>query len=384
VTTWRYLVTDLRTGDQICEALPLRTDSIPDSLISVPRLTGVVDLNDPIFVSDPGADDGVNAEQATEPTRAVIWPLRDERPVGCFLVWARPGYTSGATSMSIQADRIDSLLAARTIRDTLQFSQVDQLDIARDLIRYALGRPLEHVLVQPPSKGPAADVPWLRLDSTVSGVLRDRLDVDGYQGSSRKKIGDLVTELATVEDGFEQRIDCAMDPTTSTPYATWVFGYPTLGVSATETLLGFENPGAVEELTLDEDGYTSATLVDVMGAGEGEATIIGTAVDTTETDAGGPLLELALRETSTTQQVTADAKAAKELADRLGVNEGWKLRLRADAQPVFGSYVLGDHIVVRVSDGRWALREVTLRVIGWDVHPGATSVETVDLIVTNP
>ena len=382
MSTWRYLVTDLRSGNQLCEALPLRTESIPDSLISIPRLTGTVDLADPIFTSDAGADDGVNADQATAPTRTVIWPLRDERPVGCFLVWARPGYTSGATSMTIQADRIDSLLAARTVRDTLQFSQVDQLDIARDLIRYALGRPMLHVLEQPPSTGPAADVPWLRLDDTLSGVLRDRLDVNGYQGSSRKKIIDLLTELAAVEGGFEQRIDYAIDPATNTPYATWRFGYPTLGVSAEDTQLGFEHPGAVEELTLDEDGYTSATLVDLMGAGEGEATIIGTAA--TETDDGGPLLEMAVRQTSITQQSTADAKAAAELADRLGVNEGWKLRLRADAQPVFGSYVLGDHIVVRVSDSRWALREVVLRVIGWDVHPGATSVETVDLIVSNP
>ncbi|TFV83164.1 hypothetical protein [Blastococcus sp. CT_GayMR16] len=348
----------------------------------MPRLTGVVDLADPMF-SRGIEDGGVDAEFVTTPRRTVIWPMRDNRPVGCFLVWARPGYRAGNPVMTVQADRIDSLLAARTVRATLQFSQVDQLGIARDLIRYALGRPLLHALEQPLSKGPAADVPWLRLDPAVSGVLRDRLELDGYQALSRKKISELLAELAAVQGGFEQRLDYAIDPVTNAPFATWRFGYPTLGVSAADTQLVFEHPGVVEDLVLDEDAYTSANLVDVLGAGEGESKIIATALDTRETDTGGPLLEYT-HTGDETQLENAFAKASAQLADRLGVNEGWTLRVRADAEPAFGSYVLGDHIVARVSDTRWPLREVLLRVIGWDIHPSTSSVDTVDLVVTNP
>lgn len=355
---WSYMVTDFRTGALVRDAAPIRCEYFTDAIgVAQGAMSGSVAAS-----LDDAAD-------VLGPWRRVIWPCRDGRPYGAFVVTSLAPFGPRSTSVEFAAQRIDSVLTRREIVSTLVFRQVEQLEIFRDLVRFALSRPVvavDPVYAAMVTQLPGADVPALRLGSELSGVLRDRLDNDdGYQLARHPKVSDMLTNLTQLEGGFEYRLDYGRDSVTGLPAATVRLGYPQLG-SATP-VVPLEYPGNIVTWTYAADTSDTATAFTAYGAGQGVEKLIGeTAYDFTGLDQGMPLLMGSVSSTAS-EQATLDAAGRAGLAAH-GVNEGWTMEF---AKGSLGTYELGDQAALNIAPcTRWPTgKRAVVRIVGHRVEP---------------
>lgn len=213
--------------------------------------------------------------------RTVIWPCANGTPVGAWIVTSvQPRELGQGTVEIIAQPALWRILDGRLVRYTLVFQQKDQLDIARDLIRYATNLPTVKASFQPTPKGARYAVPWLRFASNTSTrPPRDRLDnTDGWQASARKTLGQCLRSLVELVDGFEVLTVAGLDDTRM-PYLEVRFGDPEIAPAGTVGTLEWPSD-AVTSGTYGRDGSDRATLVDVVGAAQQPAnSLIATAVD---------------------------------------------------------------------------------------------------------
>lgn len=362
---WTYLVTDLRTKREIGR-LPFTNVRFDQALDGSGSFTADTDSSHTAW-SDNLADDLM---------RRVIWPVRAGQPVGAFLLAALPPADMATAVKPVRAVSLAAVLKRRLIQHTLAFNQIDQNEIIRDLIRYALGRGSLVAQVNAALPLSWAAVPWIWLDTNKSGVLRDRLETpgntdDGYTANGRKVVGDCLDKLRDLEGGAEFR---------------WLYGLDTAGMPAMRLDTGgppndhkvgrapgaagqlvFEYPSrTVAKCDLGADGEAMVTRAHVVGQDREGVRPIGVATDQSLLDQGYPLLESVWSESSVQEQQTLDAKAA---ARRSGRSEAVSLVLNGDLPPVFTTYALGDHCALRVRrhDGV-RLPDRVIRFTGWSVE----------------
>jgi hypothetical protein len=378
---WTYRLTDYRTRTVVRDALPITCDFEDNLGVGGGSLTGTLAL---------GA--GVDADDALLPWRRVIWPIRDGVVLGAFVVTSHAQMDQSASSVKFAAARLDAVLHRREIESTLVFRDVDQSEIVRDLVRYGLGRPTVATApgwyVEP--LDPAADVPWIRLDSGLSGVLRTRQDDDnGYQAARHQRVGDIIDALSQVEDtgdraaaglagAFDYRLTYGMDPDGSL-YAQVQAAYPQAGHA--NPVLPLESPGNVRGWTYAADTADTATQWRTYGSGQGVEKMTGAAaVDREALDRyGWPLLMGSDSGTATTQE-TVDANGRAALAEHRGANTGWVFTTGGET---LGHYELGDTASYHVQHQRWPLgKRGTVRILGHHVVPaGAGGADQVTLSV---
>ena len=362
---WTYTVTDTRAGAIVANDVRLRDVTFTDSLNSGGAFTGTLKAHSQ-FAGD--MDQYMWSR--------VIWPRKDRRPMGAYVLTGY-GFDASSPETKIQAVRFDVLLARRLIRDTLTFLGVDQLDIARDLIRYATGLPTlfsTPVVAADPSVAGAARLPWVDLGDALSGVLRTRQETpgnlsDGYPASARKVAGTVLRQLAEVINGFEFRIDYYTTPGEELPRAKFTFGYPKVGRPADSPgQLALEYPSnVVASLSRAGDALDLTTRVDVTGKEVAAVVPVGSAVDAAAHLSGRPLLESVWSEQ--VEPVTElNDKAARRLVELGKVRAGWSVTLNGNQRPVFGSYSIGDHLTLRVRRaGTTVAVDHQVRVTGWSV-----------------
>ncbi|WP_053913654.1 hypothetical protein [Streptomyces sp. TP-A0875] len=178
---YRVLLCDLRS-DQLLDVLPLTGVSIDDYIGKTGSLRGVVPIPDQGLAA--------RARPAIVPGRTAVWVERGRTLWWGGIVWtAAPGIDArGMLGVEMQAGGWSSYLYHRMLYDTQEASQVDQFDIVRGLLDYV-------------QSTPGGDL-GITYDPHVSGVLRDRT----YSRYDLPYIGDLIDNLAAVENGFEWRI----------------------------------------------------------------------------------------------------------------------------------------------------------------------------------
>jgi hypothetical protein len=107
--------------------------------------------------------------------------------------------------------------------------------------------------------------------------------------------------------------------------------------------------GGVSGLSVHRDGAGLASRSWATGSGMDEALLMGRAPDnTTLTDGGFPLLEIAEAHSSVEVQSTLDAWAAGNLSAAAAPWMTWSASVRADMSPLLGSYRTGDFAKVWV------------------------------------
>lgn len=362
---WSYLVTDLRTT-QVIGRCPLTSVTFAEQLGGVGSFTG----------RTPAAWPGWSLLPGDDLKKRIIWPMRAGRPVGAYLLSKVPAFDPAIEQdRGVQADHLAAIFMRRVIRDTISFTQVDQNNIIRDLFRYGLGTPTQFAspIVNGTTLGKA--IPWIRLDSTTSGVLRDRKEVagntdDGYPAAARKIIGTCVKQLTELDDGAELRWLYGLD-SAGLPYMQLDTG----GASNSHRVgrpkgdtpqIVFEHPSrTVASARFGADGDTIVTRAHVTGQEKEGSRPVGESTGSTLIDQGVPLLESVWSESSVQEQATLDAKAA---ARRTGAARSWTLSLNGDLPPTFTTYGLGDVVTLRVRrlDGV-QMPDQDLRVTGWSV-----------------
>lgn len=225
----------------------------------------------------------------------------------------------GMTSLDVQAASLESALHGRIIDSTITpLADVDQLDIARTL--------LDHMQADPASNlGIVAD-------TALSGVLRDRTE---YKRSAAKSYGEALTELASVEGGFEFRI-LAFAKADGTRSKRFVLGYPTLGRTDGARWI-LSDPGNVVSWRIQRDRSRGATHTWARGASVGddqtvadEPLLSSIHIAQDLIDVGQPRRDAVIDRHTVEDVATLDAWAAGELERRRGAVETLTIRTRLD------------------------------------------------------
>jgi hypothetical protein len=303
--------------------------------------------------------------------RTALYVDRDGVLIWGGIIWGG-SRKKASHSVEIQALEFESYLYRRLITKDYRPATVDQFTISRTLI----------AAMQAPSGG---DIGIL-LGAGTSGVLRTR----DFFRTDLQTVWDAVHSLTEMEFGFDISIDVAYD-SSGTPAKTLNMGYPRLGSSAAQTGLDFQNPGSITDWTDDFDAFSSsATDLYELGQGGGSTTMIAHASDPSSIAAGWPILDA---KDSTNRNVSTqpelDALAREALLTAPIPVQTYSCEVKANADPVFGSYIPGDAARFRLFDDEWHKPlpsgepgfDAYLRILGFTDNP---TTERVTLSLGDP
>jgi hypothetical protein len=317
--------------------------------------------------------------------RRVIVPHRDGVPQGFYLFTEMPPAPADTVVQPIRATRLDWLFSHRAITKDLIFTTKDQNHIVRDLLRFGMGQWTMYSTPTALNNSAIlakAQIPWITLDTTLSGVTRTRADVtgntdDGYPGNSRKIVAQMVKNLCDLRD----------ESGTRGPEYRWLYrsaadGLPEMVLDMSgpsgrvgkpeddpRGLISFEFPGgrkgAVESASYGSDGTSIVTRAHVIGQKQDNTAMVGLANYDDLLALGFPLIDVVSSESSVQSQSVLNGKAAGKL---WAADDAWALTLNGSGNPAWGSYAIGDWIVLRVIQGLTP-KNRSMRITGWTIKP---------------
>lgn len=197
-----------------------------------------------------------------------------------------------------------------------------------------------------------------------AGVPRDRTDY-----VSGKPIGEAVSELGRVDNGFEWEIsaDLALN--------RW---YPRRGAD-NGVVLDF--PGRIVKVDYTFDQGTFANVA--MATGDQNTQPAIATSGTIATDPRGRW-ERAKGYPSVTDQDTVDAKAAFDLTQGNVIKLGYRITLRPGSWGGPGEVWLGDTVHLAIKSGRVFENQTAQRVIEITATPGDDGTETIQMLLAAP
>lgn len=154
-TTYRYLFVEL-SGNEIIAELPLTGVGFTQQLNQAGNFSGH------ILLSGINTDQ-FNVDAATTPGKCGLYVDRNGTLVWGGVIWAR-AYNSTSQTLSISATEWISYFAHRRVNQTVEFTNIDQLVIAKTLIQDAQAETYGDIGVLYNSEG-----------ETTSGVLVNRV-----------------------------------------------------------------------------------------------------------------------------------------------------------------------------------------------------------------
>ncbi|WP_327372042.1 hypothetical protein [Streptomyces sp. NBC_01217] len=344
---YRILLCDLRS-DTLLDALPIQGVSIDDYIGKTGRLTGTVPI--------PNAELAARARRALIPGRTGVWVERGREIWWGGILWTLnlASDDRGFLGAQVQCGGWESYLYRRLLFDTLTATQVDQLDIVRELIDYAQETPGGNL--------------GITYDSTVSGVLRDRTFLRYDQPS----VGELLDQLSSLERGFEWRIGSYRDGD-GRRVKRLHLGHPVIRGGATDIVL--DHPGPILSYALPTDATLKANAWQSRGASintnqaaDSFPLMSPVLVDDDDIAAGWPRLDGTSDYTTVEQQATLDAHARADWnAARTPVTIPEITVLLADT---ITPALLGSTVRLRIRD-LWHPNglDVRYRVVGMTITP---------------
>lgn len=350
---YRYLACDWLTGDVRAE-IPFSTIKMAHVRNGAGPMSATVDQRH------------VKATRTNlDPGRTIILLERDDRIIADALLWgAKPG---AGGNMNCSGASLWSLFARRHITSNRTYADIDQLEVARDLIAWAQGTgSTAHGNAGDPAGNYNIDV-----DDTLSGVATNQ----DYPGHQLKNLGQAVEQLASAQGGFDFDIDVRWSADRATLERTFQTWYPRRG---RRTNLVLELGTNIEDYTLGVDAGSQAIRVHGVGAGEGFD--MGR---TTVTDANllgaYPLTETVVthKDADTLAKLVGHTQA-RLASRRLPVVSPQLLNVKIGKQLQVGSWVVGDEATLRIDDG-WAQVDSIFRIEGWSIHVDQNGKETVDM-----
>lgn len=333
---YTYLACDLITG-RVREALQLTNVTATRELNTAGEfaaqmpLAGVAPL-----VAQARVD-------AVDPGRSSILILRDGVPLGEWVVWEADADNDGSP-YKLQGEYITSYFDQ--VRPTFSvaagdlpvfgWTATEQLTIAQALARQ-VADPITSSTAPAGSRGIALTVPAV----TASGVAIDQTDWP----SAGKFVGPMMGELSAAVNGFDWDVDVTYDGTSSLRSLT--LSYPRRGIDSGIVLQPAEgSPGGnATHVATQSTGKRLATQVIGVGAGSGAGQVL-TVANNTSMVAAYPLMQSVYTDTTVFDpnvlQKQANAQAMNSRSPLLPP----QVTLRADADPVLGSYRCGDYVTL--------------------------------------
>lgn len=355
--TYTYLLADLRTNAILAE-LPLDPEQGFET-----KLSGYGQFACSLNLKAKGLA-GLNLPGVLKGGRSALYIDREGVLVWGGILW-RGRRAQAEHRVRLQFMEFESYFHRRLIIADYKPTATDQFTIARQLITTAQART-------------GGDI-GVNVGSGLSGIVRDR----EYLRSSLPRVGEMLRELSEVENGFDFYISVAWSG--DVPTKTLQLGYPRLGRGASASGLVFESPGNIVEWNDEWDAFSdSATDYYAVGEGEGPSTLIGLAQRPAAITAGYPVLESKdLDHRTVNQQTTINAHAVEDLMAAPIPVEVKGCRVKADADPVIGSYIPGDAARFVLADDDWYTPDSSgdptfdqyMRIVGWTVDPTSDTVE---------
>ncbi|GAA4708460.1 hypothetical protein [Phytohabitans rumicis] len=369
---YAYLVADLRTG-AVVDELPLHGVSFGTVLNDAGEFRGMLAIGDRrIGIREP--------QRVTEPGRTALYVARDGVLVWGGVIWTIK-YSSPDRTLEIGAAGFLSYFDRRRVlpatydpaRDDVAtlvttYTDVEQAQIARSLIRTAQAHPGGDIGVQVDPVTP----------SQVAGRPRSLT----YPGSQLKSVGEALRELAALDGGPDFLIDVTFGPA-GRPMRRLQVGEPQLGQDGSPHL--WEYGANLVSYTWPWDGASMANRVYAVGAGGDAGQLIEVADDALRLGAGWPLAEAEVSHVDVADRGLLGSIASAQLSTVAGPVVLPELVVRADREPVLGSYQVGDHAQVVVKDGFFpGGKEFRVRILGIEVTPGNDAGEELVALTVSP
>jgi hypothetical protein len=362
VASYSFLTTDLVTN-QVLGELPVNGVSLDCQLNSSGNMSAGMKLDDPRISNE-------NLLERCTPGKTSFWVYREAQIVWGGIIWTREWQTVGK-SLSITGQTFESYAARRFPKSWIGTS-VLQYNQGQCSIIDALWQGMQSV----PNGSIGVDPYAGTFDPT--DVVR-QLTVNGFDLST--SFDAAIQSILTFQDGPDYTISWATD-NNGLPLKQLVI-QPRIGSPVGSTDLIVDYPGAVKSYTYNENASSGNNQWWAAGDGTDATQLVGVATDAVSLASGWPLLEGTNSYDGVTQQSTIDAHAASDLS-AFGVPlVTHSAELKADAMPTFGTYSMGDYIVINVTDPRFpdGIRFI-LRVIGWSIQPPdeGQGTETISLV----
>lgn len=323
------------------------------------------------FAFDQTGKDNADLVAATTPGYCYVVVERNDVPVWWGIIWSRV-YQSQAKECQLSALGFEVYPKKQRMFSNYSDTGSNVELFCRlwtDMQNSALGRNIN-----------------INVPALVAGPTKT-LDI---LSSDQKYYGDVMDDLSAAADGFDWTIDCQRQNDGSY-LKTLRVGFPSMGVQAdSPDLVTFEYPGAITNYYMTESMTDAGTNVRVLGSGEGSSMPV---TDVQQTDMlaiqGWPRWDVDI-----SYKDVPDSTLIHQLALQAAVNNKppmmtAKITVKADQDPVFGSYNIGDACRLVITDSRnpspgnsVAGLTIPSVIIGYEVHPAdSAGVEEVNIIL---
>lgn len=217
------------------------------------------------------------------------------------------------------------------------------------------------------------------IDAPATGVLRER----HYSTTENAMIGDRMTALSNVVNGFDWRVDVLWRDADHTGVRKIVrLGYPWLGNRTTNPEHEFELGVNIQDALYTERWGSSdaATHVLAVGDGDGDNRLLSTPlIDAAREAAGWPRREIRRSYSGVTEKRTIDAHAERMKQAFFGGQDVLTVEARNPGPDEnftrLSEISLGDNAVAKIVSPGFSI-SVVWPVVGWSLDP--------DLIVYRP
>jgi hypothetical protein len=348
----KYLFGDLSTREIIAE-LPLTSVSMNKKLNEFGVFRGTIYL-------DSSGISNYDVAAATMPGRNFIVVERGDTPIWEGIVWTS-SYESQGKSLNLTA-RTYEAFADKQIMGDFERIATEQRNIFRDLWME---------LQTPTERNLSINIPTTFADMVLRTVT--------VYGNEYKTYLQVMNSIADGADGFDWTIDTIKQ--NNQYYRYLKIGYPVLG--ATDVAgLSFDYPGNITNYYKTSGVSSAATHLFLLGAGEGSGMVVGTAVQEDLIETGFKRYDVVLARKDVDSQGRIDSLAAQLGAIRRIPVSVIKVFVKADQEPVFGSYALGDAATLSIIDPRHPDGFTSnARIVAWEYRPQSDeTVESAELI----
>lgn len=363
--TYQVMVADTRTG------------RILDELPALPRWSTGLNTAGQASVDIPLTDASLSERsirQITLPGRATLVVVYGSEPVWAGPIWSHR-YSAARGVLSLSAAGLWSLLDSRYVLPVLG-SNVPITDPSADtvLTNLTLGSIARRIVNQ--ALGHTGGNLPLVLPAEVAGT-NERT----YRGYELPQLGEALRQLTAVQNGPD--LDFRPRWSATPGYIEWVMriGSPLLGQVGSPHVWDYPGGGVVD-LEVEESGRPLARVY-AVGSGMERAMLTSRSEDLTLVNAGWPLLEGEVSRKTVEVQSTLDGWASSTLAALDRQVTAWTATVRADADPILGTYSLGDDAVLSTTGDPYLPDGAhPVRIVGIASGPDAETTVTLTMAPT--
>lgn len=345
MTSYRYEFHSL-VNEQVIAEIPLFGTKFDSAVSTVSSGTGS-------FKLDITGKRNSDLLEATIPGRTAVVVLRNDIPVWTGIVWSRT-YQSQAKTVQMYFWEFGCYPSRQIIPASFTYTD-KRINLFLQLWRDIQALPGRNLGINIPA------------DLTVSG---DDVTLD-YVVTDRKYYSELMTALADVKyDGFDWTIDVARG-SDGAYMKTLRVGYPYFGAVSSDSRVVFDYPGNILNYYGTESMAGSGTHFTMIGSGEGTDSPTYTVGYDDMLSYGWPRWDLLLTRKDITDPLDIQGLAEQEAFNRKAPMLVVKAQVKANVQPEFGSYALGDNCVLSINDPRFPDAGLLLptRIVGWSLQP---------------